>query len=311
MSDPFANIIGHTHLCELLRRVLFHPGNAYLFFGPTQVGKRLIAERFTAALLNHPVERALESHPDFIRVTREDEAKEIVVKQARELIQRVSLSASRGGRTVVLIEEADRLNEEAANALLKVIEEPAAHITYLLLAERAERLPATLRSRLAILPFQRVSTSTITDWLITSGANPEQAREAAEWSHGRPGLAKRILEGRKDFELERTRATKFVETLQTASLGARLAAIEEITQSIERSDEPERRWREFLQLCMQAAGERFAMTPVESARVSAGLIHAWKMVGSSLSPRFALEWSGVQSTLSHRSLPSFLQPLSL
>jgi DNA polymerase III delta prime subunit len=131
MSDPFVPVVGHVQICELLRRVLSHPGNAYLFFGPAQIGKQFVAERFAAALLDHPFDRALESHPDFIRVRREAEAKEIVIKQARELIQRVSFSASRGGRTVVLIEEADFLNEEAANALLKIVEEPSVHITYL------------------------------------------------------------------------------------------------------------------------------------------------------------------------------------
>jgi hypothetical protein len=211
----------------------------------------------------------------------------------------------------VLIEEADFLNEEAANALLKVVEEPSVHITYLFLAERAERLPATLRSRLAVLPFERVSPTVLIPWLRTLGAEEAQAEEAARWSHGCPGLAKQLLEARKEFELQRERAKKFVETLMSASLGARLAFIEEITQSIERGDAPEKEWRQFLQLCMQAQCLLLCQNPEAASRVGAGLIHAWRLIGSSLSPRFALEWSGVQATLNPRSLPSFLHPITL
>lgn len=311
MLDPFSSVIGHSQICELLRRVLPHPGNAYLFFGPARIGKRFVAERFAAALLDFPSDRILEGHPDFIRLKREEGAKEIVVKQARELIQRVSLSAGRGGRMVVLIEEADFLNEEAANALLKVVEEPAAHITYLFLAERAERLPATLRSRMAILPFAYVPSQIMRPWLRALGAEEAQAEEIMTWAHGCPGLAKYLLGARKEFEIERQRAKKFVETLMIAPLGVRLAQIEEMTQLIERSEEPEKRWRQFLQLCMQAHGALLETDPRAASRVGAGLIHAWRMVGSSLSPRFALEWSGVQATLNSRSLPSFLHPITL
>lgn len=311
MSDPFVGVVGHAQICELLRRILPHPGNAYLFFGPAHSGKQLVAERFAAALLQHPIDLSLEGHPDFVRVKREPEAKEIVVKQARELIQRVSLSAGRGGRTVVLIEGADFLNEEAANALLKVVEEPAAKTTYLFLAERAERLPSTLRSRMALLPFERVSARLVVPWLQLLGAELSQAEEAATWAHGCPGLAKQLLEARKEFALQRERAQKFVEALIQTSLGTRLALIEEIAQSIERSDEPEREWRAFLQLSMQAMQTWYIRDPVRASRVGAGLIHAWKLVGSSLSPRFALEWSGVTSTLSPHSVPSFLHPLTL
>lgn len=311
MSDPFSPVIGHAQICELLRRVLPHPGNAYLFFGPARVGKRLVAERFAAALLDYPFDRSLEGHPDFFRMKRGDESKEIVIKQARELIQRVSLSAGRGGRMVVLIKEADFLNEEAANALLKIVEEPARHVTYLFLAERAERLPATLRSRMALVPFERVSPQLIIPWLRELGAEAKQAEEVATWAHGCPGLAKYLLESRREFEIERQRAKKFVEGMMSASLGARLALIEEVSQSIDHGDEPERCWRQFLQLCMQTQLTLLETNPQMASRVGAGLIHAWKMVGSSLSPRFALEWCGVQSNLNPRSFPSFLHPITL
>jgi DNA polymerase-3 subunit delta' len=107
----------------------------------------------------------INSHPDFIRITREEGAREIVVKQARELLTRMQLTSARGGYKVALIEEADRLNEEAANALLKAVEEPSPNTVYLFLAEQPDRLPATLRSRLVKMEFGRVPTKTIEGWL--------------------------------------------------------------------------------------------------------------------------------------------------
>jgi DNA polymerase III delta prime subunit len=84
----------------------------------------------------------VEHHPDFVRIRREEGAREIVVKQARELLARMQLTSAYGGYKVALIEEADRLNEEAANALLKAVEEPSAHTIYIFLAEQPDRLPA-------------------------------------------------------------------------------------------------------------------------------------------------------------------------
>ncbi len=82
----FANIIGHEPILRVLTHTLSKPAHAYLFCGPRGVGKMTVAEKFTQGLLQ---ETSLSSHPDFIRLAREEGAREIVVKQARELLARI------------------------------------------------------------------------------------------------------------------------------------------------------------------------------------------------------------------------------
>jgi DNA polymerase III subunit delta' len=90
---------------------------------------------------------AQERHPDFTRVTLVEEAKQIKVEQARDLAADLALASHQGGYKVALIDPADALNWNAANALLKTLEEPPARTVLILVAQQPSRLPATLRSR--------------------------------------------------------------------------------------------------------------------------------------------------------------------
>ena len=170
---------------------------------------------------------------------------------------------------VVLIEEADTLNEEAANALLKAVEEPRPHVTYLFLAERSERIPGTLRSRMAALRFEQ-------------------------------RLPKEIPENDKK-EIQR-----LLQSLQFDPVGKQLAMIESFSKYAESQESPERAWCLQLEQAMELCRASFTQDPKQSIQVAEGLIHAWKLVWSSLSPRFALEWSGVRHSISPSSTPSFL-----
>jgi DNA polymerase-3 subunit delta' len=97
-------------------------------------------------------------HPDFIRVVPLEDSKYIRVEQIRELSESLALTSHNGGATVVLLQPADSLNANAANALLKTLEEPRAGVTLLLLCSEPSRLPATILSRcqrLKVLPPSR------------------------------------------------------------------------------------------------------------------------------------------------------------
>lgn len=265
----FSGITGHERILEVLSRTMAHPANAYLLVGSSDVGVQSVAECFAAGILA-VTPSTLMAHPDFIRLTREEGARDLTVKQARELMQRVSMSSARGGRMVVLIEEADTLNEEAANALLKVVEEPRPHVTYLFIAQRSERIPGTLRSRMALLRFERRTPKRIND------------------------------QDRKDIQ-------GFLHSLYTEPVGKQLAMIESFAKYAESQEIPERAWRTQLEQAMEVNRELFSKDPKRSIEVAEGLIHAWKLVGSSLSPRFALEWCGVRHFIPPTSLPSFLE----
>lgn len=189
----FADLVGHGGVLELLTSELETPAQAYLFVGPSNVGKASVARRFAAALVGgddaDAVRRAKSgSHPDLVMVAPEGRSS-ITVDQARAVISGAVRSPLEADRKVFLLEEASMLNVEAANALLKTIEEPIESTTFVLVAESEDDLPSTVASRCRTIVFGRVPEADIEEGLIELGVDIEDAREAARISGGRPGLA--------------------------------------------------------------------------------------------------------------------------
>lgn len=189
----FADLVGHGGVLELLTSELATPGQAYLFVGPSNVGKASVARRFAAALVGgedaEAVRRAkLGSHPDLVLVAPEGRSS-ITVDQARAVVSDAVRSPLEAHRKVFLMEEASMLNIEASNALLKTIEEPIESTTFVLVAESEDDLPSTIASRCRTIVFGRVPEADIEDGLIELGIDAEAARGAARISGGRPGLA--------------------------------------------------------------------------------------------------------------------------
>jgi DNA polymerase-3 subunit delta' len=134
--------------------------HAYLLHGPIGIGKRALAERLMASLLcQRPVnlEACGEcksclllkagSHPDNYLLEPEEADKAIKVDQVRDLVSFVVQTAQMGGRKVVLIEPVEAMNINAANALLKSLEEPSGDTVLLLVSHQSSRLLPTIRSR--------------------------------------------------------------------------------------------------------------------------------------------------------------------
>src|SRR5580692_8097817 len=128
--------------------------HAWLFTGPPGSGRSVAARAFAAALLcsdggcgHCPSCRqvAAGTHPDLLLVR--PDGLSYGVKQTRDLVLKAAASPVYGGWRIVLFEDADRATEQAANALLKAIEEPAARTIWLLCAPYADDLPTTIRSR--------------------------------------------------------------------------------------------------------------------------------------------------------------------
>lgn len=189
----FADLVGHGGVLDLLMSELAAPAQAYLFVGPSNVGKATAARRFAAALIGgddaDAVRRAKQgSHPDLILVAPEGRTS-ITVDQARSVVASAVRSPLEADRKVFLLEEASMLNDQAANALLKTIEEPIASTTFVLVAESEHDLPATVASRCRTIVFGRVPEAEIAAGLSEQGIDPDKAREAARISGGRPGLA--------------------------------------------------------------------------------------------------------------------------
>jgi DNA polymerase-3 subunit delta' len=134
--------------------------HAYLLHGPAGIGKRALAERLMARLLCQRPEGLdacgqckscmlikAGSHPDNYVLEPEEADKAIKVDQVRELVSFVVQTAQMGGRKVVLIEPAEAMNNNAANALLKSLEEPSGDTVLLLVSHQPSRLLPTVKSR--------------------------------------------------------------------------------------------------------------------------------------------------------------------
>jgi len=130
------------------------------------------------------------SHPDFHRVQLEADAKQIKVDQVRELIDVLSQKSYRGGYKVGIIEAAETLNANGANAFLKTLEEPAAATMLVMIARPTHRLPATIASRCLRLVLRPPTHEAALAWLEHHGTPvAENWRPALELAGGAPLLA--------------------------------------------------------------------------------------------------------------------------
>jgi DNA polymerase-3 subunit delta' len=191
--DPFDGYIGHRAVVDLLRAEAEQPSQAYLFTGPASTGKAAAALRFVALLMggdDPDVRRRVMAgaHPDVVTVEPAGRTS-ITVEQARRAVSQASLAPLEGARKVFLFEEAGAMNDEAANALLKTLEEPTASTVFVLVTESEDDLPDTIASRCRTVVFGRVLEAEIVDGLLALGIDGDQAAQAARISGGRPGLA--------------------------------------------------------------------------------------------------------------------------
>ncbi len=213
---PLTDILGHERPKAILRAAIRRDrvAHAYLFHGAQGIGKRLTAIRFGQILnCDSPVApggpagspepdacgtcrscRDIESltHPDFMLVEPDQEAvnPQIKIEQVREIEQRMMYRPLIGQRKVCLIDEADRLTLGAANALLKILEEPPDHSLFILVTSRPSALPGTVRSRCQTLRFAPPARARVEAALITTREMPPaEARFLTAFTEARIGEA--------------------------------------------------------------------------------------------------------------------------
>src|SRR5215216_2036852 len=135
------------------------PAHAYLFHGPPGVGKRRAAFAFAGELIGDVARVERRTHPDLYVL--EPVGDQVLIDEIRALRRDLHMRPFEASRRVYLILEAHTMNEAAADALLKDLEEPPEYAVVVLVADDLGQLPETILSRCQLVPFRRLSEKTV------------------------------------------------------------------------------------------------------------------------------------------------------
>ena len=202
------SVRGHDRVVASLRRALAQGRfpHAFLFVGPAGVGKRLFAETLAQAVLcqRRPEEELdpcgvcpsclqveARIHPDVLRVVKPEDKHELPISLIRDLNHDLGLKPMAGARRVAIVDDADDLSEEAANAFLKTLEEPPPGSILILLGTAPEAQLDTIVSRSRVVRFAPLPESDLAAILLDRGLtdNPAEVARLAHLGEGSVGRA--------------------------------------------------------------------------------------------------------------------------
>ena len=183
--------------------------HAFLFCGPEGIGKNDFSNAFSRSLLclqpnseGHACGKCNSctwsdsgAHPDTLHIGLENDAKFITVDQIRSIGHFLSLKSQEGRYKVIVITPAEQMNVNAANSLLKNLEEPTSDTVVILVTSRATALPATIRSRCQKVEFPYPDHTLSTQWLRQQLEQPDQAQTLLSIAKGAPLRALAMTQG--------------------------------------------------------------------------------------------------------------------
>lgn len=233
MTDNW-NLLGHEWAVDMLRQHIARGDirHAYLITGASGLGKRTLALRLAQALnCEKPISAGMPcftcrtckqieamGHPDLTIIQAENEGGTLKVDQIREIQRTLNLKPYQSKYRVSIFLRFHEANDNAANALLKTLEEAPSHAVLILTADSPEQLLPTINSRCEILRLRPLPIESITNDLMGKGLDEDRARLLAHISGGRPGFARNLVD---DISLLEKRDEK-LNDLQTLLPAARV-----------------------------------------------------------------------------------------
>lgn len=244
--ERFAEVPEQQEAKRLLEAGLAEgPAHAYLLHGPAGVGKRSAALAFAGVLLGDERRVAARTHPDLYVL--EPLGEMIRIDDVRALRHDLHMRPFEADRRVYLVLDADRMNEDAADALLKDLEEPPSYAVILLVATELGPLPPTILSRCQLVPFRRLSEAAVRGWIAERAPDrgEDEVVALARAASGRLDRARRLLDpaaaGRREALIEIARAVYLDPDFEPADAVATILAAAD-----ERAEEAREREREAI-----------------------------------------------------------------
>ena len=239
------DILGHQWAVDLLKKHLEtnRLRHAYLFTGPRGIGRRTLGLRF-AQVLNtpnrqyNPEDKTSQQigrmqHPDLSIVQREEGDRDLKIDAIRSLQHTLSLTPYMADYRIALLINFDEANDNAANALLKTLEEPSGRVVLLLTAESTESLLPTIVSRCEVIRLRPVPPAELAAGLSQqTGIPDEQALLLAHISSGRPGYALHLAQN-PDLQEQRTIMLRDQLTLLNSSRVQRFSYADKLSKDKE------------------------------------------------------------------------------